>query len=169
MSLQELWIHSGPTPVCDMTPEIINNSENFTQGLNQIEFSAFSFVLHNLKFWFLNKIENILSSKNRTLNYNFPLIYAQRENTANWLFIYFFFQWRGGLLLVDRFCWILQNNILKASFNRHMVSSKCPCVDYSFWIKFWGPRDQRKQKYLRVLSMFFPEADCLDYLCDQSF
>ncbi len=60
--------HSGPTPTDDMAAKIITDCGNFTVDFKQHGFCTSPLFLQTLGPWFLNEMQNLLSSEKRTLD-----------------------------------------------------------------------------------------------------
>ncbi len=61
--------HSGPTPADDMAAQIITDCGNLTLDFKQHGFWASPLFLQTLGPWFPNKMQSLLSSEKRTLDY----------------------------------------------------------------------------------------------------
>lgn len=61
--------HHGPIPADDIAPQIITDCGNLRLDFKQLGLWASQPFLETLGHWFLNEIQNLLSSEKRTLDY----------------------------------------------------------------------------------------------------
>ncbi len=62
--------HNGPTPADDISPQIITDCGNLTLDFKQLGLWASPPFLQTLGPWFLNEIQNLLSSEKRILDHS---------------------------------------------------------------------------------------------------
>ncbi len=95
--------HSGTTPADDIAPQIITDCGNLTLDFKQLGLWASSPFLQTLGPWFPNEMQNLISSKKRTLDHwaTVQLFFSLAQVRCIWRCFCF----RSGLI-TDRSVWI---------------------------------------------------------------
>ncbi len=88
--------HSGPTPADDMAAQIITDCGNITLDLKLHGFCASPLFLQTLGPWFLNEMQNVLSSEKRNIDHwaTVQFFFSLAQVRCFWRFFCF----RSGLV-----------------------------------------------------------------------
>ncbi len=118
--------HSGPTPADDMAAQIITDCGNFTLDFKQHGFCASPLFLQTLGPWFLNEMQNLLSSEKRTLDHWVIFLHSPGKMLLRFSLVQ---KWLGSPFPEDVWAWWLLMHWLQ------LQSTPCEALT-SVWISF---------------------------------